>query len=231
MKRALCAGSVIRTLAAALALLALAGCGSKPPAPQWQLDAHGAAERAVQAYFEGRTRVERAELARARSALSSTGDAAQLARLELLRCAAQVVSLDTAPCTRFAALAADATPQEQAYARYLAGQASLQDVPLLPEAQRAPAAASRQQVAGAIAAEQEPLARLVAAGAAFVRGDASPQVVQIAVDTASRQGWRRPLIAWLGVQIGLAERSGQAQEAARLRRRAAIAGQEAEIDQ
>jgi hypothetical protein len=50
--------------------------------------------------------------------------------------------------------------------------------------------------------------------------------VQLAVDTASQQGWRRPLLAWLGVQIGLAERAGQEQEAQRLRRRAAIARQE-----
>ena len=208
------------------ALLVLAGCGSQPPAPQWQREAHGAAERAVQAYFEGRERVEQAEFERARAALSRTGDPAQLARLELLRCAAQIASLDTAPCERFAALAADANPAEQAYARYLEGRASAADVALLPEAQGAAATASGAPLAAAVAAQPDPLARLVAAGAGLVRGEASPQLVQLAVDTASQQGWRRPLLAWLGVQIGLAERAGQEQEAQRLRRRAAIARQE-----
>lgn len=217
--------------AAATGLLsALAACSSKPPTPDWQLNTHGAAERGVQAYFEGNQRVERAEFARARSEVSRTGDAAQLARLELLRCAAQVASLVTGPCTAFQALAVDATPDELAYARYLSGQAGPADVARLPEAQRAAAAAAPQQVAAAIAAQQEPLARMVAAGAAFVRGAASPQVVQLAVETASHQGWRRPLLAWLGVQIGLAERAGQVDEAARLRRRAAIAAQEARVD-
>jgi len=39
------------------------------------------------------------------------------------------------------------------------------------------------------------------------------------VATASDQGWRRPLLAWLGVQRLRAEQAGDAQEARRLRRR------------
>lgn len=216
----------IRSLLASTALAALAACSSQPPAPQWQREAHGAAERAVQAYFAGRERVEQAEFDRAREALSSTGDPAQLARLELLRCAAQTASLDTAPCERFAPLAADATPAERAYARYLEGRASAAEVALLPETQRPAAGAAGAQVAAAIAAQADPLARLVAAGAALVRGEGSPQLAKLAVDTAAQQGWRRPLLAWLGVQIGFAERAGEEEEAERLRRRAAIVRQE-----
>ncbi|HRL37596.1 MAG TPA: hypothetical protein PLH50_12290, partial [Ottowia beijingensis] len=48
---------------------------------------------------------------------------------------------------------------------------------------------------------------------------ASPAVVEQAVETASHQGWRRPLLAWLGVQARLAEQRGDAAEAARVRRR------------
>ena len=40
-----------------------------------------------------------------------------------------------------------------------------------------------------------------------------------AADTASAQGWRRPLLAWLDVQARLADERGDAAEAARLRRR------------
>jgi hypothetical protein len=56
----------------------------------------------------------------------------------------------------------------------------------------------------------------------FRAGRASPAVVRQAVDTASAQGWRRPLLAWLGVQAQLAEKGGDAEEAARLRRRIAL---------
>jgi hypothetical protein len=65
----------------------------------------------------------------------------------------------------------------------------------------------------------DPLSRLVAAGALFQSGRASPAVVAQAVDTASAQGWRRPLLAWLGVQARLAEQASDADGAARIRRR------------
>ena len=39
------------------------------------------------------------------------------------------------------------------------------------------------------------------------------------VDIAYPQGWRRPLLAWLGVQQRLAQQAGRPEDAARLRRR------------
>jgi len=62
------------------------------------------------------------------------------------------------------------------------------------------------------------LSQLVAAGVLLQKGQASPAVVQMAVDAASAQGWRRPLLAWLGVQLKLAEKSGDSAQTARLRR-------------
>ena len=67
-------------------------------------------------------------------------------------------------------------------------------------------------------------ARLVAAGVLFQAGRASPDLLALAVDTASAQGWRRPLLAWLGVQARRAEAAGAVDEAARIRRRMALVG-------
>jgi hypothetical protein len=64
----------------------------------------------------------------------------------------------------------------------------------------------------------------VAAGVVLRTGQADPQVLQLAVDTASAQGWRRPLLAWLGVQLKLAEQRGGGDDADRLRRRIALVG-------
>ena len=66
---------------------------------------------------------------------------------------------------------------------------------------------------------EDPLSRLVAIGVLFQAGRASPPAIALAADTASSQGWRRPLLAWLSVQLALAEKAGNAQEAERLRRR------------
>lgn len=207
-----------RSLCAAALCLMLAACSSKPPAPDWQLSAKGASDRAVQAYLKGDRRVEHAEFAGARAELERTGDAANVARLELLRCAAQVASLVLGPCAAFAPLAQDATEAERAYARYLEGKATPSDVALLPEAQRAVAGAVPAQAAAVLKAA-DPMSTLVAAGVIFSRGEASPALVELAVDTASAQGWPRPLLAWLGVQLKLAEQAGRADEVARIQRR------------
>ena len=192
-----------------IALGALSACASGPPAPDWSVNAVGHVERFTQAYLNGDARVAQREFALARADLARTGRPDLVARAELNRCALQVASLDFAPCSGFDALAPDADPAERAYARYLAGQASAADAPLLPPAHRA----------GVPTEGAEPLAGLIGAGVLLRQGRASPQVVAQAVDAASRQGWRRPLLAWLGVQQRLAEQGGDAAEAARIGRR------------
>lgn len=201
------------------AALGLAACSSGPKPPDWQVEAKGSMERSVAAYMEGNSRVETAELARARSQLSRTGRPDLLATAELLHCATRVASLVFESCAGFEPLRLDASRAQQAYADYLLGQGQLQDVALLPAAQRAAAAGE----AAAFNGIADPLSKLVAAGVLLQTGQASPPVIAQAIDTASSQGWRRPLLAWLGLQAQRAEQGGDTEEAARLRRRIAIA--------
>ena len=204
--------------------LLLAACSSKPPVPDWQMNAQAAATKATEAYLSGNARVEQLEWERARAEVARTGRADLLARLELMRCAAQVASLVVAPCDRFEALRPDASAPEQAYADYLAGRVSPQQVPLLPEAQRKVAASGE---AATLAGIEDPLSRLVAAGVLFQAGRATPAVMADATETASAQGWRRPLLAWLLLQVQRAEAAGDAEAAAALRRRVGIVEQSA----
>ena len=202
--------------------IVLAGCASGPKPADWQLESKGAMERAVAAYLEGNSRVEAAELARARLEISSTGRVDLLARAELLSCASRVASLVFEPCAGFEKLRQDAPPAERAYADYLAGKLQPQDINLLPKTQQISAQAAISRVQPAIESIADPLAKLVAAGTALQAGNASPALVQAAVDAASGQGWRRPLLAWLGIQLKLAEASGNRLEAERTQRRIAL---------
>lgn len=182
------------------------------------MNAKGSVERAADAGLRGDSKIEAAEFARARAEVARTGRPDLMARVELLRCATRVAALDFAPCAGFDALAPDAAPAEQAYARYLAGTSPASDAALLPEAHRALAAGAATPDA-AIAAMADPLSRLVAAGVLLRREVATPAVIEDAVNTASAQGWRRPLLAWLGVQQQRAQAAGATQEAARIQRR------------
>ncbi|MCS7101567.1 MAG: hypothetical protein NZL99_07725 [Burkholderiaceae bacterium] len=199
----------------ALAVALLASCAAAPP-PDWQVNAHEALQAALAAYLRGETRAAEAQFARARREVTRSGRADLLARVELARCAAQVASLVFDPCTGYDALREDAPPAEQAYAAYLEGRAGPQHVPLLPPAQQAVARGAAPTAA--LAAIEDPLARLIAAGVLLRSERLPPEAVPLAVQAASREGWRRPLAAWLGVQAALAQRAGDAEEAARLRR-------------
>lgn len=201
---------------AVVGLLLLSACSSCPKPADWQLEAKGSIDRSVTAFMEGNLRVEAAELARARSQLSRTGRADLLANAELLHCAARVASLVFQPCAGFESLRQDALAPQRAYANYLQGLAQPQDIALLPAAQQRAAAAGDVAAVIAIA---EPLSQLVAAGVLLKTGKASPEVIVQVINTASAQGWRRPLLAWLDVQVQRAEQSGNSEEAARLRRR------------
>ena len=217
------ATTVVTTAArAALALtaaLGLAACSSSPPVPDWQINAKNSVDRAVAAYFKGDRRVEAREWELAERETARTGRPELLARVVLNRCAAQVASLDFSPCTAFERLRADAAPPERAYADYLAAQASAATSALLPEPHRALAAGTAAPAAAQLAAIEEPFARLVAAGVLLRQARAQPDVLALAADTASQQGWPRALLAWLGVQRRLAEQRGDLEQAARLGRR------------
>ena len=207
-------------LIATTIFLTACASGSKPA--DWQMASKGAMERAVAAYLEGNSRVEAAELARARLEISSTGRVDLMARAELLSCASRVASLVFEPCAGFEKLRQDAPPVERAYADYLAGKLPPQDINLLPKEQQKSAQSAVLRVQSAIESIAEPLAKLVAAGTLFQAGLASPALVQASVDAASSQGWRRPLLAWLGVQLKLAEASGNVRQAESLQRRIAL---------
>ena len=111
-------------------------------------------------------------------------------------CAARcyTASLEVGECTGFTALAQDASAEERAYAAYLSGRWQGLNPALLPEQHRAIASGT-----GGLAGIADPLARLVAAGAMLQAGRIAPPDIVTATDTASAQGWRRPLLMWLGV--------------------------------
>ena len=195
----------------------LAACAGKPLPPDWQSDAKGALDASTEDYLKGSSATAQSEFLDARRATTSTGRADFVAQVELVRCAAQVASLDFDDCPGYAALAPEATPAQRAYADFLYGRWQGLDAALLPEQHRP--VVTTGQVAGVT----DPLARLVAAGALFKAGRMTPEGIVLAIDTASNQGWRRPLLAWLQVQERRAEAIGDTHEVQRIRRRIRLA--------
>jgi hypothetical protein len=211
-------------VAAGLALLLIAGCGNKPRQPDWLVNADGAQDRFERSYLSGRDKVAATEFTRFRSEVSSTAQPALVARAELTRCAVQVASLDFRPCTGFQPLRADASDAERAYADFLEGTATPEQAKLLAEAYRGVAGGATG--AAAVKDIKDPLSRMITAAVLLRTNKADPEVLDIAIETSSQQGWRRAVMAWLGAQALRAEKAGEIETAAKLRRRMQLAAEE-----
>jgi hypothetical protein len=175
----------------------LSGCASGPPPADWQLESYAAANAFQRSYLSGAGKAADAEFARLKKEYSATGRLDLEARAELLRCALRAASLEFDDCPGFEKLRADAGAGELAYADYLAGK-------------------------GQRSASDDALSRLVFLGVQFKSGKATPENISSAIDIASAQGWRRPLLAWLGVQEKRAEAAGDRDALERIRRRIAL---------
>lgn len=198
-------------------VLLLAGCAGGPPVADWQANAHAALAAHTAAWLAGRDRAAAHELGVARAEAARTGDAEQLARVELTACATRRAALEAGDCPAFAPLAIDAGAAAQAYADYLAGRWEGLDAKLLPAAQRGVPAA-RDPVA-TLAGIADPLSRLVAAAVLLSAGRLPPAGIELAIETAASQGWRRPLLAWLGLDRDRLVAAGAREEAAARQRR------------
>jgi hypothetical protein len=203
------------------AVLGLSACASQPSPPDWLLQSEAAMQQHARSWFEGRDKLAEKQLNIAREAVSRTGDATQMGRVELHACAVHLASLARSGCPGFDPLAQDAAAAERAYANYLAGQLTAVDVHLLPKMQREVWQASDASTNQVLAAIADPLSRLLAAAVLLQSGRLSPKGISIAIETAAQQGWRRPLLTWLGLEQQRLEKLGELEAAAAVERRIA----------
>ena len=161
------------------------------------MNSHGALNAFQSHYLKGDTQAAALEFNRALMELRSTGRGDLVARAELVRCATRAASLEFDNCPGFEKLRADAGAEELVYADFLSG---------------------KNERTGT----DDPLSRLVSHGVRFNSGKATPENISAAIDIASAQGWRRPLLAWLGVQEKRAEAAGDQKALERIRRRIAL---------
>jgi len=219
-----------KTVSMLAAALLLSACASQAPPPDWQANAFASLNNFTAAYLEGNIRVADAEFVRAKAEIARTGRVDLMARLELVRCAVQSASLVWLPCTGYQALAAQAGAAEQAYADFIRGRWNHLDAALLPQQYQALVSQVQRESTAADSARpdsrlnqiNDPLARLIAAGALLQKEQLTQIDTGLAVDSASIQGWRRALLAWLGVQLKQAQLSFDTAGTQRIKQRMAL---------
>lgn len=211
----------MKSLLALACLILLAACGSGgPPPPDWKTDSSDLIVRYQKYALLGDNTLAERYFQQAVSATGGAGRVAETARLWLVRCATRRAMLIDDPCAEYADLARVAPDaSDQAYYRFVTLQWEGLDVSRLPpqhqDLLRAPPG-RRTEVLGRI---DDPLARLLDASLLVMRGEGDAATLALAVETASSQGWRQPLLTFLKLQQKQAAAQGNAAELARLDRR------------
>ncbi len=183
---------------ALLIALLLSACGGNPPAPDWKKDSISLIGKYTKAELKGENKLAERYFEQALDAAGSAGKLEETARLHLIRCATRRASLSFELCAGYAELAKlSPNAYDETYHRFITGQWEKVDSSRLPAQYRD--FFSNQDAArhAALAKITDPLSRLIAISVATQHKQADDATLTLAADTASEQGWRKPLLVYL----------------------------------
>ncbi len=211
---------MMRRLAVALLILlaaSLAGCGGSR-VPDWTVDGYNNLEAFRERYLAGRERAADSSWRKAVEAIKTSGDLDVLGRAHLTRYAVLTACLETfddGPYRELEAL--QATPENRAFHRFLTGAFAAVDERALPGPYRGILKALREGNGAAVGREAgrigDPLSRLIATGVAVRAGHGDEALLKGALEEASRNGWKRAVLAYLERLQALYKKQGNAEQA------------------
>ena len=211
----------MRTALALLASLLLAACGSGgPPVPDWKSDSANLVERYKRHALKGENTLAEKYFGEAVAATGGAGRVTETARLWLVHCAVRRAMLIADPCAEYRGLTGAAgAAQDEAYYRYLTLAWDKLDPARLPARHaRVPTSGVPARPA-VLAALDDPLARLIAAGLTVQRGEADDATLDLAIETASERGWTQPLLAYLKLRLARAQAANDLETSGKIEQR------------
>lgn len=197
--------------------ISIAACSSTPAPKDWSANTFSGQQSATKYLLLGETKKAQAAINQLRKDLAATARTDLAAKTELALCAIEQASLKMPPCEAFEKLKIDAQASELAYAQFLSGEwLGLQNTLLPPQYQSMvvhPAPESQ------LIAIESPISRLIAGSVLLQRNQLSAQGLELMVYTASQEGWRKPVLAWLNVQLNIFEKNNDTVRANQVKRR------------
>lgn len=185
-----------------LTALMIASCASTADVPAWKDKAWRYLEDYKSLFLAGKEDAAEPHFVKATREMAAGNDVQLLMTAYLTKCALHAASLERFETTDFArAYRLEPNPANMAYCHFLKGNFSAVDLNVLPAryAGIVKAATARDAVLAAreLGAMDDPLSRLVACGVWVKYLPYDENILQTAIGTASANGWRRPLWAYL----------------------------------
>lgn len=180
----------------------LVGCGSSKPVPEWKDVSFNQLDNYKKSYLSGKERIAEAYFNRAVDEIKSSGDLEILARAYLTKYACQVAVLETFDDREFLRIdAVEPTVQNKNFYGFLKGAFDSVDENQLPEQYvgflRAFKSGKKDQIDREISKMDNPLSKLIAIGL-LVKKDTDDELeLNLAIDIASQNGWKKALLAYL----------------------------------
>jgi hypothetical protein len=208
----------------ALSLL-IGGCGSKS-APEWVTLGHQQLETFKMDFLTGtHPLIAERHFQRVVEEMKKSGDLDLLGKAWLTRMALEVAVLrEIEEGDYLKVAAAQPVPTNRNFYLFLKGEKGAVDRSLLPaqyrpflDALRSGNTVEAEQAITAM--EDDPLSRLIAAGIAVRFNLENEAILKAAVETASRNGWKKALLVWLERLRAFHEAAGDGAKAAAVRQR------------
>jgi hypothetical protein len=219
-----------KTLCLIILFLLLGGCTSKP-APAWLAAGSEQLESYKRDFLTGgQPVITERHFQKAVEEIKKSGDLDLLGRAWLTKMALQVAVLGEIEEGEYGRIAAaQPVPANSNFYLFLKGDPAAVDGALLPGQYRSFLKALRDgdviKTGKEIAAmEEDPLSQLIAVGLSVRRQIESEAILQLAVSAASRNGWKRALLAWLERLRTFYEASRDVAKAATIRQRIDLIG-------
>jgi hypothetical protein len=211
-----------RTLSIFVCLLALTGCSSHS-VPDWKNIGYNQLENYKKNYLIGRDFIAETNFRKATDEIKNSGDLDTLAKTYLTKFGVQTAVLETFRDDEYLDIEEILpNPDYLNFFNFLRGIIAYVDGGRLPSRYRgvyhAIQAKDTAELERQINGIDDPLSRLIATGVAVKQQCYNESILKDAVDTASANGWRKPLLVYLAQLQLLYEKDKSAEKADKIRK-------------
>lgn len=184
-----------------LILILLSGCGSKP-VPDWKNVSFNHMKHFKRCFLSGEEGKADIYFNKAIDEIKKSGKLDILAKAYLTKCALRVAMLEETECSEFITIEnVEPNRENKNYYTFLTGNLDNVDMRILPPGYKnfltALKAGKIDRINAEISGIEDPQSRLIATGISVKNNQYNETTLKMALDVASDNGWKNPLLVYL----------------------------------
>ena len=215
--------NVVAGLILLTTLIILGGCGSKP-VPDWKNVSFNHMKHFKRCFLSGEERKADIFFDKAIDEIKKSGKLDILAKAYLTKCALRAAMLEEIECCEFITIEKVKSNREnENYYSFLTGNLDSVDRQILPPRYRNFLTALKNskidKINDEISGIEDPLSRLIATGISVKNNQYNEYTLKIALSVASNNGWKKPLLIYLGKLKSSYERNKEIEKAKKVQQK------------